>query len=696
MKEQTVSLKITDQHRAKPAYIYIRQSTMGQVRAHQESTQRQYALKETALRLGWSPQSIRILDGDLGLSGAQTTGRQDFKTLIADVTMGEVGAVVALEASRLARSSADWYRLIELCSLSSTLIIDEDGCYDPSDFNDGLLLGLKGTMSQAELHFIRARLDGGRLNKARKGELRFPLPVGYCVDDDNQIVVDPDLRVQGAVRLAFKIFRETGSAYGVVQHFSKQGLEFPKRSYGGVWNGKIMWGRLTHSRVVGLLKNPSYAGVYAFGRYRSKKTVSKDGEIRPSIKKMPVEEWLVDLKDHHEGYIDWETYLGNQALLESNRTNGEDTVLSGPAREGLALLQGLLICGVCGKKVTVRYTGNGGIRPGYQCNKLRVDGRSTSACLSAWADPIDNAVAKRILEILQSDQLQLAVAAVEELERRDQAIDKQWAMRLQQAEYEAQLAERRYEEVDPANRLVAGTLEQRWNDALLRLHDLRQQQDEQRKAYSQVLTPDQKARALALAEDLPRLWSSSTTQSKDRKRLLRLLVKDVTIERPKGQLFVTLHIRWQGGAGEDLVVELPRPTHGLAKCPPELIETTMALAKHHNDEEIATLLNEQGLKPSKAPRFTASVVRMIRQGYRIPRPLLKRPDELTVQEVAEKFGVNRHAVYYWLERGYVTGRQLTARSPWWITIDQEREAKLRQGLDRSTKIRTIGAILRQP
>jgi DNA invertase Pin-like site-specific DNA recombinase len=260
--------KITEHHQSKPAYIYVRQSTLAQVRHHQESTERQYALRQKALELGWSEAAVRTLDRDLGISGAQTTGRTDFKTLVADVSMGQVGAVFALEVSRLARSNADWHRLLELCALTRTLVIDEDGCYDPADFNDGLLLGLKGTMAQAELHFLRARLLGGKLNKAKKGELRFPLPVGFCYDDEGRIIQDLDEEVRGAVALVFHLFRETGSAYAVVHRFVERGLRFPKRAYGGAWNGKIVWGRLTHGRVLGMLKNPSYAGMYVFGRYQ--------------------------------------------------------------------------------------------------------------------------------------------------------------------------------------------------------------------------------------------------------------------------------------------------------------------------------------------------------------------------------------------------------------------------------------------
>src|SRR4029077_10793128 len=271
---QPMNPKITEHHRSKTAYVYVRQSTLAQVRHHQESTERQYALREKAQELGWSEPAIRILDRDLGMSGAQTTGRTDFKTLVADVSMGQVGAVFALEVSRLARSNLDWHRLLELCALTDTLVIDEDGCYNPADFNDGLLLGLKGTMAQAELHFLRGRLQGGKLNKAKKGELRFPLPVGLCYDGEDRIVLDPDDEVRGAVQLVFRLFRETGSAYAVVKRFAQDGLRFPKRAYGGAWAGKLIWGRLSHGRVRTLIKNPSYAGTYVFGRYQYAKTIS--------------------------------------------------------------------------------------------------------------------------------------------------------------------------------------------------------------------------------------------------------------------------------------------------------------------------------------------------------------------------------------------------------------------------------------
>jgi DNA invertase Pin-like site-specific DNA recombinase len=457
---------INEQHLSKTAYVYVRQSTLAQVRHHRESTERQYALRAKALDMGWSEPSVQILDGDLGKSGAQITGREDFKTLVAEVSMGQVGAVFALEVSRLARSNLDWHRLLELCALTDTLVIDEDGCYNPADFNDGLLLGLKGTMAQAELHLLRGRLLGGKLNKARKSELRFPLPVGLCYDDEGRIVLDSDEEVQGAVAMVFRLFRETGTAFAVVQQFAKAALRFPKRSYGGAWNGKLIWGYLTHSRVLNILKNPSYAGMYVFGRYQYRCQINSSGEVRKQMHPVSMAEWRVSLQEHHEGYIDWDEYLKNQERLEKNRTNGGEMMLSGPAREGLALLQGLLVCGQCGRALTVRYTGNGGLYPCYQCNSLHRDGLASKGCMSFRCDLLDAAIATEVLKAMQPAELELAMAALEELEARDHTVGRQWQMRLERAEYEAALAERRYQEVDPSQRLVAATLERRWNTAL--------------------------------------------------------------------------------------------------------------------------------------------------------------------------------------------------------------------------------------
>jgi DNA invertase Pin-like site-specific DNA recombinase len=679
--------KISEQQKSKPAYIYVRQSTLAQVRHHQESTERQYALRQKALNLGWSEPSIRTLDRDLGISGAHTTGRTDFKTLVADVSMGQVGAVFALEASRLARSNADWHRLLELCALTRTLVIDEDGCYDPADFNDGLLLGLKGTMAQAELHFIRARLLGGKLNKAQKGELRFPLPVGFCHDQDGHIVPDPDEEVRGAVSLVFRLFRETGSAFAVVQNFVKRALRFPKRAYGGAWNGKLVWGRLTHARVLCILKNPSYAGVYVFGRYQYRQTISTTGEIQKKMRAVAMPSWRVQLKQHHEGYISWEEFQENGQRLEKNRTNGEETMLSGPAREGLALLQGLLLCGNCGHAITVRYTGNGGIYPTYLCNRRHLEALATKDCMSFRCDLLDVAVSEEVLKALRPAELQLALAALQELEARDQGILRQWQMRLERAEYEAALAERRYQkEVDPSNRLVANTLECRWNETLLHLQDLKKQAAEFQRQEARVFTPEQKAKVLALARDFPRLWHAPSTQAKDRKRMLRLLIKDITVNKLIEQRQLSVHIRWQGGACTDLSVQLPPKAADRFRYPSAEVDRIRELARRLTKAQIADQLNREGRRTPKGLSFTAKTIHWICWRYEIPPAQLKKNEELTVQQVAEQFGVGIGVVHYWIKHHIIQTRRLNERAAYWITLNTEDEQKLREWVRNSSRI----------
>ena len=411
------------------------------MRHHQESTARQYALKDKALGLGWPEHQICVLDADLGLSGTQMTARPDFQRLVADVSLQKLGAVFALEASRLSRCCSDWHRLLELCALTATLLIDEDGCYDPADFNDQLLLGLKATMSHAELHFIRARLEGGKRQKAARGQLRLPLPVGYVYGEEpGSVLIDPDREVSGAVALAFALFRQTGSAYGVVHHFAEHHLRFPKRAYGGVWNGQLLWGPLTHSRVLGLLKNPTYAGAYVFGRYCSSQSLASDGQIQWRLRLRPREAWSVLIQDHHPAYVSWQAYLENQQLLLQNQTNQPQPMLGHSAREGQALLQGLLLCGGCGRRLSPRYTGNGGLYPVYECTRRAQDTVRLPTCVHIQAALVDQAVSRRVLEVFQPEQVQLALEAIQALEARQAAVERQWRLRLERLEYQAQLA----------------------------------------------------------------------------------------------------------------------------------------------------------------------------------------------------------------------------------------------------------------
>lgn len=676
--------KIHQHHLQSPAYIYLRQSTMGQVRFHQESTKRQYALKEKARQLGWETSNIKVLDADLGLSGANTTGREDFKTLVADVSMNKVGAVFALEASRLSRSNADWYRLLELCSLTDTLLIDEDGCYDPSNFNDQLLLGLKGTMSQAELHFIRARLQGGKLNKAKRGELRFPLPVGYTYNDKKNTVVDPDQEVQGAIRLLFEKFGDTGSAYAVVHYFAANNIAFPKRAYGGVWAGKLVWGRLSHERVLGVLKNPGYTGAYVYGRYKNQKKLSEDGSIQQRMKLLPQDSWQVLIKDHHEAYISWEEYLKNQKMIESNRTHGDQLIAATAARKGSALLQGLLLCGDCGRKITVRYTGSQGRYPIYQCTWKKREGLSTCECFSVRADVMDDAVTERLLEVVQPDQIHIALQALDQLNKRGHRIEKQREMRLQHAEYEAQLAQRRFEEVDPANRLVAATLEKQWNEALITVEKTRQETEKQKKQKSIEIGPDNRENLLSLCKDLPALWRAKSTQYKDKKRIMRLLIKDITLKKNANKML--LQLRWQGGVNETITIDAPLKCHEKWRHPKEVVEQVRKLSLQFDDQHIAGQFNQQGIKTNKGNQFTVDSIKWIRYKHKIPAPNLRQSGELTVNETMAKFGVSRHVVYYWINTKTVNARKPKEGAPFYISLNESKESELRDWVKNSSRI----------
>jgi len=672
--------KIADHHLARQACIYIRQSTNAQVRFNQESTERQYNLADQAKALGWIPEQIRILDGDLAQSGQLTTNRDDFKTLVSDVAMGHVGAIFSLEASRLARSNKDWHRLLELCAITKTLVFDGDGCYDPTDFNDSLVLGMKGTFAQAELHIIRARLHGGKLNKAQKGALRFPLPVGLVFDDDN-IVLDPDQEVQGAVRALFELFQKESSAYRVVQRFHQLGLLFPRRAYGGAWNGKLVWARLTHSRVIGVLANPSYAGTYVFGRYQSCKKLSPAGEICTQSHRLPQDQWRIVIHDHHPGYITWDQFVANRKRLAANRTNSE--ILAGPAREGHCLLQGLLLCGICGRRLSVRYTGNGGIYPIYDCTSRK---ESTHHCFSTQAKPLDDAIVQRLLAAVTLVTVKLALEALNNLEEGDKAISAQWRRRIERARYEADLAERRYEEADPSNRLVAGTLEKRWNDAMQRVLELEVEFANFQRQEMRVLTPEQKQQILQLGKDFPRLWKAPTTSSCDRKRMLRLLVRDITVVNDPESKYLHLQVRWQGGATDTIEVQRRPKRADAMRYSDTFIAKIHAMAEKYDDQEIADQLNAQALTSSTGKPFTLSMVRWIRFKHRIPGPSLS-PGSLTANQICERYGVSRWVVYYWIEHGIVSAAQRRPNRPYGITIDDAADLRLREWVANSGHLR---------
>jgi DNA invertase Pin-like site-specific DNA recombinase len=670
----TAASKISAGHLERLAVVYVRQSSIAQVRDNTESTARQYALVKEAARLGWDGSRISVIDADLGISGRTASARAGFKELVGRVCVGEVGAILGLEVSRLARSSADLQRLLELCSLTDTLIIDSDGIYDLGSFNDRLLLGLKGTMSEAELHLLAGRLQGAKLAAAQRGELRFPLPVGYVYDDDGRTVIDPNEELRAAVADVFASFDARGSAYAVVAAFTER--RFPTRAYGGVWAGEIRWSRLTHARVLGLLSNPTYAGAYVFGRYRSRRAVDPDGTIRTKTVELPREQWQVLIRDHHPAYITWETFVANTNRLAANCTCQG----ARPVREGSALLQGVVLCGGCGRMMSTMYHG---AKAFYDCSKSRSDHVATARCRSVTAEVVDRVVGARLLKMLAPEEIALALAAGDEVATRKANGNRALELRVERTRYEAARAERAFHHCDPDNRLVARSLERRWEE---KLRDLA---EAERELACQMNEPDLPSRAEieALATDFPRLWTAPTTADKDRKRLLRTLIGDVTVISEPSSMQLRIGIRWRSGASEELVTRRPHSAPQSRRTPQSVIELARRLGPNRSDAELAAELNRVGLNTGTKRRFDAGAVSWLRYAYGIERPRLLAPGELSVKQVAARLGIAPDAVYYWIDRQQLAARRVSS-GRLCVPFTAEVEQTCRQRITNSRHIRT--------
>ncbi|NJD63088.1 MAG: recombinase family protein, partial [Deltaproteobacteria bacterium] len=640
-------LKVTASHLKRLAYLYVRQSTLRQVLENTESTKRQYALRERAVVLGWPPERIVVIDRDLGLSGADSD-REGFQQLVAAVGLGEVGVVLGLEVSRLARSSADWHRLLEICALSDTLILDEDGLYDPAHFNDRLLLGLKGTMSEAELHILRARLLGGQRAKAARGELGLKLPVGLLYDPAGRVVLDPDLEVQQAVRTFFLTFRRTGSATGTVRTFREEGLLFPRRLTTGPHKGELAWGPLVHSRALRVLKNPRYTGAFVYGRSQTRRLPG--GKERRRL--LPREEWHTVILHAHPGYLTWEEYEQNLARLRENaQANGAERRKS-PPREGPALLQGLAVCGRCGERMTVRYyVRHKELVPEYVCQRAGIE-RGEPLCQRLVGAEIDRAVGELLVEAVTPLALEVALAVQEELEARAKEADTLRLKQVERARYESELAQRRYLLVNPDNRLVADSLEADWNHKLRALAEAQADYEQRRETEGQGLTEKQRDEILALATDFARLWRDPAVPQRERKRMLRLILEDVTLSRTAE---VVAQVRFRGGATRSLHLPLPLNAAQLRKVDAAVVAEVDRLLEEHTDAEIADILNGRGFLPGVAERFSLGIVRTLRLTYGLTDRYtrLRRRGLITLEEVSELLGADPGTVKVWARRGHI-------------------------------------------
>ena len=646
--------KVTADHLQRQAYLYVRQSTVRQVIENSESTERQYALKQRALALGWPAEQIIVIDSDLGRSGADRD-RAGFKELVSAVSLGKAGIVMGLEVSRLARNSSDWHRLLEICALSDTLILDEDGIYEPGHFNDRLLLGLKGTMSEAELHVLRARLQGGILNKARRGELRIALPVGLVYDSADQVILDLDRQVQAALCLLFETFARTGSATATVKAFRCQELSFPRRIRCGVHKGELVWGELTHWRVLRSLHNPRYAGAFVFGRTRTRKDIG--GHTR--IQQLARDQWAVVIPEAHPGYLDWARFEANERILHDN-AQAHAGARRAPPREGPALLQGLVICGCCGERMTIRYQSAGGkLKPVYLCQSHAIQA-ARPICQQIPGAGIDAAVGELLVDTVTPLNLEVTLAVEKELKSQLKQAD---ALRRQQVErvhYETELARRRYLRVDPDNRLVAASLEADWNAKLRALHTAQDHYKQQCENDQRVLDQRQQRAIRALASDFPRLWRDPNTPNRERKRLLRLLIDDVTLIKAAQ---ISVQIRFKGGATQTLTIPCQQSAWQLRQTDPKIIEQIDQLIEQHTDAEIADELNRQGLCSGTGSPFSGRIVAKLRKAYGLKDRYqrLRQRGMLSAEEMARALDIAVGTLQVWRRAGRLKTHRTTRK-----------------------------------
>jgi DNA invertase Pin-like site-specific DNA recombinase len=650
------SLKVQPHHLEREAYLYIRQSSMRQVLENIESTQRQYALRARATALGWSDDRVVVIDSDQGESGASAACREGFQRLVTEVGMGRAGIVMGLEVSRLARNNADWHRLLEICALTQTLILDEDGVYDPMNFNDRLLLGLKGTMSEAELHVLRARLRGGILNKVRRGEYRCLLPTGFAYDEGG-VVLDPDAQIRETIAYFFETFARVGSAHQTVKAFRNEGLCFPSRirSHGDT---KVIFRPLTASTAMRTLHNPRYAGAYTYGRRRYRRTADgiKSHQTRDR------REWLACIPDAHPGYISWDQYQANLRILEANG-QGYEVARKSPPREGSALLQGRAVCGRCGRHLRVRYVSRRGRSESwYVCDRAS-GAQAEPNCQSIAGRLIDEAVGALVAEKMTPTAVELALEIRREIEARQLEADQLRSQAVERAQVEADLAQRRFMMVDPSNRLVADTLEADWNDKLRAVAKAREDRERHRREDQVVLDGAIGDRLVAMTTDFQQIWADPATPNRERKRMLAHLIEDVTLIKFQAEGFTKLHVRFKGGRTETLTTSNPKSSAQQVKTQSEIVALVDQLLDEHRYSEIADLLNEQGLRPGGSARrgrhnarFTAQRVAYLVHSYglRSRYDRLRGRGMLTKKEMAQRLRVHEHTLVQWAKHGIVT------------------------------------------
>jgi DNA invertase Pin-like site-specific DNA recombinase len=657
------SIKVQPHHLERGAYLYIRQSSMRQVLENVESTKRQYALRGRATALGWREDQIIVIDSDQGESGASASWRGGFQRLVTDVGMGHAGIVMGLEVSRLARNNADWHRLLEICALADTLILDEDSVYNPASFNDRLLLGLKGTMSEAELHVIKARLRGGILNKVRRGEYRCVLPTGFVYDEAGNVMLDPDSQIRETIACFFETFSRVQSACQTVKVFRNKGLLFPSRLRN---SATTIFRPLTASTAIRTLNNPRYAGAYAYGRRHYRRAA--DG--KKILRKRESDDWLACIPNAHPGYITWEQFQENLKTLKANG-RGYELARASPPREGTALLQGRAVCGRCGRHFRARYAARRGkLEAWYVCDRAR-SGLGETHCQSIAGMLIDEAIGELVAEKMTPAAVELALDIRREIEDQYEEADRLRCRAIERAQIQADLAQRRYMLVDPGNRLVADTLEGEWNDKLRALAKAQEEREHARQEDQLILDDAIRDRLVAMTTDFKTLWRDPGLPNRERKRLLAYLIEDVTLIKLPDEGTTRVHVRFKGGKTETLTTQNPKSSAQQVKTHPKVVELVDALLDDHIYPEIADILNEQGIRPGGSARrgkadaqFTALHVAYLANEYglRSRYDRLRDRGMLTRKEAAARLGICESTLVRWVEHGLVARHAYNAHA----------------------------------
>lgn len=653
-----MSEKIRTEHRQRIAYVYVRQSTDRQVREHLESQRRQFALADRARELGFG--QVVVIDDDLGRSGSGSQDRPGFTRLLASVCQGIAGAVLALEASRLARNNRDWHHLIDLCAITDTVLIDDDGVYDPRQLNDRLLLGLKGSLAEFELGLMRQRARESLEQKIRRGHAVWRPPVGFERSEDMRLEMIPDRQVQEAIRGVFRKFRQLGSARQTMLWYCTENIPLPETKPGRE-NREIQWRLPNRMRILQFLKNPCYAGAFAWGRSVVSTVVNEGRAKRGGRHRQAMKDWKVLIVDHHPGYITWEEFLENQRMLEANRTNKEWG--SGAAKRGPALLAGLLRCGRCGHKLFTRYGGVNDDVPRYIC---RGDRRNNPIpqCLSVGGLRVDEAVARAVFEALEPAGIQAALLATKQLQQQEDEQIRSLRLALEKARYEVDRARRQYDAVDPANRLVAGELERRWNEALQQAAELERRLADAESRYTPVTDAEQ-LRLLELATDLSKLWRHPATPVELKKRLLRSVLQEIVIDATNDPPRNELRLHWKGGVHTKLMVARnPRGKHGRATSA-DALELIRELSKVCDDRATAAVLNRLGYRTGAGNSWQASRIADVRSHHRLPN-YEKRTDWLTQSQAAEELKVSHTVIQRLIEERTLPARQVVKCAPWII------------------------------